>query len=281
MLYQYLRLSLAERDLPLWRGNHVYRNPTTRTEYLDQIFSDRIDFEVRKKSFVYVPVGRVPQSQGDVLLGRIGRTVNTTETRPPENAFEEVSREDWKASNVAIDIGDHQDGQKIAFQFRRDVGNPLHVTTHLASHLNRRYSANLQWIIQVEFIKQNRDFWEAIERHSGEISRAEFEFVTPNLFGSRGELSESMKRLRRRHNAVKVTGVLHNPNGELDLQRDNLEEVVDYISKGGGHAKLKASKTTIYDSDEKPKTIRIDDDRSLHPPNVDFWNRLVRRLFGF
>ncbi len=200
---------------------------------------------------------------------------------PQKNAFEEYSRENWKASNVAIDIGDHQDGQKIAFQFRRDVGNPLHVATHLASHLNRMYSAHLLWIIQVELIKQNRDFWEAIERHPGGISRAEFEFVTPNLFGSRGELSESMKRLRRRHNAVKVTGVLHNPNGELDLQRDNLEEVVDYISKGGGHAKLKASKTTIYDSDENPKTIRIDDDRSLHHRNVDFWNRLVRRLFGF
>ena len=281
MQYQYLRLSLAERDLPLWKGHDLYRNPITRTEYLDQIFSDRIDFTVRKKSFVYVPIGRVPQSQGDILLGRIGRTVNVTETRPPENAFEEYSRENWKASNVAIDIGDHLDGQKIAFQFRQDVGKPLHVTTHLVSHLNTRYSASLQWIIQVEYIKQNRDFWEAIDRHAGEISRAEFELVTPNLFGSRGTLSEGMKRLRRRHNAVKVIGGLHNPDGDLKLQRDNLEEVVDYISKGGGHAKLKAGKTTIYDSDEKPETIRIDDDQSLHSRNVDFWHRLVRRLFEF
>ena len=46
------------------------------------------------------------------------------ETRSPKFDFMEVGREGWGAANVVIDISDHEDGQKVAFQRHWSVGRP-------------------------------------------------------------------------------------------------------------------------------------------------------------
>lgn len=279
MRYYLLRMSLLQQErLPIRQVADALSPERHREEYLSYLFNNRIDFEYRKKTFVYVPIGVEKVGYKHLQIGRIGRLIDTTENAPSESGFEEISRVSWRAANVIIDISDHSDGQKIAFQYHPNVGKPVPIAVHLINHINKR-NPDSGWFIEINVIKEKQSFWNVTQKYKGEITNAEFTYVTPNILGIRSKLNEELKNAREQHNAMSVTEALHNPKGNLDLTGDKIKDAVNYISKGGGKSKLKVGRETVYDSEKDGKLMEVSDDEPLTKDNPSTWNRIATWLF--
>lgn len=251
----------------------------TRQAYLAKLFSQRIDFTHRNRTFVYVPIGTEGYGDGKILLGRIGRAIDAVENSPPESAFEETTRTSWRAANVLIDTRDHTDGQKVAFQYHSNVGKPLPIASSLIYHLNEA-NKDSGWQIEINAITEQQSFWDAVRKHQGEITTAEFTFVTPNILGIRSKLNDELKNRRINNNATSVTETLHNPDGNLNLSGEAIEDSVEYISEGGGKTKLKSGSTIIYDSEKQEKSTEVDDDEPLSTEKTSMWKNIIDKLFS-
>ena len=280
MKYHYFRLSVLPLDRPpILEAANSLPSISPRQQYLRSLFGQRIDFTHRKKTFVYVHIG-THESDGRLLfLGRIGRSIDAVENAPPEEEFEEITRPSWRASNVFIDISDQPDGQVIAFQHHYNIGRPLPIATSLTDHINR-LNQDSGWFIEINPITDKQSFWQAVYQHKGEITSAEFNFATPNVLGIRSRLNEELKDKRQQHNATTVTETLRNPSGTLDLSGQDVEDSVEYISLGGGSAKLKAGRKTLYNSKRAEKMTEVKDDEPLTKENPSTWKKIADILFG-
>ena len=234
MKYHYLRLSLLPMDRPpILEATRAVPDVPNREQYLRHLFSQRTDFKYRNRILVYVPTGTDEIGKRQLMLGRIGRSIASIENAPPEDEFKEITQPSWRAANFIVDISDHPDGQKIAFQHHSSVGRPLSILAGLINHINS-VNPDSGWIMEINIIAEKTSFWDAARQHKGEITTAEFSFVTPNVLGVRTKLNEDLKKLREKHNATTVTETIRNPKGHLELTGEDIEDSVEYISEGGG-----------------------------------------------
>lgn len=279
MQYHYLRVfALADERYPLLTLASALPRPT-RSGYLQTAFNQRIDFVHRKAQLVYIPIGDQARDDGVVMLGRIGRSFQELVNEPPEQGFAETELTTWRASNFLIDTGDHADGQKIAMQARGDVGNPLAVVGSLVTHMNQ-VNEDAGWILEISPMTEPGNFWTVVREFKGEITAAIFSFVTPNVLGLRSQLNEGLKAARQNNNAHRVGITLANENGNLDLEKQNIEDAVEYVSEGGGTAKLRKGRKIVYDSEKDEKKVEIDDDEPIIKERKSRWSDLIGRLFG-
>lgn len=278
--YQYLRVFLTETSRPPILEYAGYLGPrVTRTEFILNLFSQRIDFVHRGNPFVYMPIGEERAKDGKFLLGRMGRTVKSLENQPPETGFEEVVHTSWRAANAVFDTRDHADGQKLALQFRQDVGKPLPIANSLAAAINETYS-DAGWRVSINAITETSDFWDVARKYKGEITSATFTYVVPNVLRMRSQLNDDLKRGREKHNIEKYTETLENSEGNLILEGEDVEDAVNYTAEGGGSSKLKSGKRTLFDSQTHEKFKEIEINEALTPENKSVWSVLVELIFG-
>jgi hypothetical protein len=97
---------------------------------------------------------------------------------------------------------------------------------------------------------------------------------------TRKPLNAGLKEARQNNNAHRVGITLSNENGNLDLEKQNIEDAVEYVSEGGGTAKLKRGRKTVYDSEKDEKTVDLEDDEPIMSERKSRWSDFVDRLFG-
>jgi hypothetical protein len=148
----------------------------------------------------------------------------------------------------------------------------------LASFLNEA-SEETGWFIEVNAMTEKTSFWEAVDRHKGEITRAEFTYVTPNVLGIRDKLNERLREYREKENATRVSVSLQNPKGNLNLDTEEVRDAVEVISQGGGSAKLKSGRETLYDSEDTEKAKDLETDDKILLEEVDSRRALIERFF--
>ncbi len=280
MKYFFLRIFLIEmKQLALPTGDAGVSRGLSREDYIRRVLSKRIDFMHRKSKFAYVPVARPIVDKVSYQAARVGRLVEVVEAEPPEADLTEVVRPSWRAANVFVDAQDFSDGQKIACQYHPSVGRPLSVFQSLATHINGA-NQNSGWWMYVNSITEKSNFWKVVEENEGEISEVSFRFVTPNILRMRSTLNEDLKLARSQHNASTVTVGYENPNGNLQVSGAEMVDAVNYISEGGGVAKIKSGKRTIFDSSKHDKNIEIENDEPLSEANAPTRRRFIRAIFG-
>jgi hypothetical protein len=266
MRYIYLRLFLTSVDLPplLVTSGHLAQK-LSRTKFISKIFSERWDFEHYGTTMVYLPIP--PEDvNGDIFcFGRVGKLVTDHVNDGPEAMFAPASRQSWRAANVAVDTRDFDDGQKVAMQVRTDVGKPLAVLNSLVQHINAEHPDS-GWLISVNSVAKVASFWQAIEDNKGAITRAEFTYVTPNVLGIRSKLNQRLKEYRENENAKEVSVTLTDPKGNLKLESQEVKDSVEYISEGGGSARLKVGRQVVFDSKDtdKAEDVQSDDVLEMH-----------------
>lgn len=260
MRYVYLRLFLSEIEQPpilLKTGTIQQRLP--RQEYLEDVFNRRWHFSHYSKDMVYVPIERGEGDDQTFTFGRVGRKVSSSENASPDEKFETTKHVAWMAANLLLNTSSSPDGQKLAIQDRIEVGKPISIINSLVNHINETLEDS-GWIISANPIVERQSFWEAVEKHKGQITRAEFTYVTPNVLGIRSKLNERLKEYRANENAQEVTVILSEPKGQLQLNSQEVHDAVDYTSEGGGSAKLKVGRETIFDSQETDKAVDVETD---------------------
>lgn len=251
----------------------------SREEYIRRVFAKRIDFMHRRAEFVYVPVAKPTVEKVLFQAARVGRLVDAVEAEPPEAGLTEVVRSSWRAANVFIDARDFSDGQKIACQYHGSVGKPISVFQSLAYHINAT-NRDSGWWMDINSISEKSTFWEVVEKNRGSISDITFRFITPNVLRMRAVLTNDLKSVRTDHNATAVVVSYENPDGSLEVSGKEIEDAVDYVSQGGGAAKIKSGRKTLFDSKMHDKAVEVENDEPLSEANPPTRRRFIRALFG-
>jgi hypothetical protein len=81
------------------------------------------------------------------------------------------------------------------------------------------------WILEISPMTEPGNFWTVVRENKGELTSAVFSFVTPNVLGLRNQLNAGLKEARQNNNAHRVGITLSNENGNLDLEKQNIEDV--------------------------------------------------------
>ncbi len=279
MKYHYLRIFLIpDRQMHLFDEDELNKERLSRSDYIQHVLSKRINFSHRKRQLVYLPVGQQDRPNGPVLLGRIGRSILEMVNDPPEDGFAEREIETWRASNFLVDAGDYKDGQKIAMQSRSDVGSPLPIVASLVTHINLQNPTS-GWVIEISPMTEAENFWDVVRRYEGSLTSVTFNFVTPNVLGLRSQLNAGLKDAREKNNAHRVAVTMSNEKGNLELDANNIKDAVEYVSEGGGTAKLKSGSKVVYDSEKDEKQIDLAEDEPIVESRKSLWKEMIEKLF--
>ncbi|GAA4475306.1 hypothetical protein [Gluconacetobacter asukensis] len=257
--FELFRLSLVMRE----QRDFILDGPDgdlNREEYLNKVFSTQYAIGHRGNEFHFVPYVKV-SGQTRFLAGRIGRPFSDLEFTPPDDGFTEELHQGWKALAIIIDPSHHKDGQKLAVEVNRDVGQALPVISALIDEINRRDDAI--YTINVFPISDVQSFWDFSEQNQGNITRLAFEFTAPNMFGGRDSIRDELRKFRDQEKASVVSIELKNSDG-LNSNTKRVKESVGYIEEGGGDIMAKTKDGKRYSSKSKVKITQIvfEDDSS-------------------
>ena len=277
MYYSYHRLLLVERTIPpIFQASGHQHPEHSRQDYLKEVFSKLFKFQNRRIPYAFANIGEVDS----VILGRVGRLKAETIEEGPETGFAEKIEQRWHAANYLVDTSDHADGQKIAIEEISEFGSTLSITRSMIDHINSS-NANARWEIYAETIADKQEFWEVVSRYKGKITELELSFVAPNIFGGRDKTTTRLRELRQENNMQTVSVSLHNREGALNLETEDVRQSVDFVTEGGGRSKVKASGRTVYNSEQRGKKVTIDseDNVTLGDETQSRWPNLIKKLF--
>lgn len=271
--FEVFRLSLLPRSQ---RDLESGPDPT-REEYLRAVFSGDTTFTHYNAEFHYRPDARL--STDDALLGRLGRAVVIDENRPPDQGFEEISHDGWKACVVVIDPRDHEDGQKASIEIDVAVGKPTAIFSGLVKAIN---AANplAAYTIEAQPIFDADTFWEFAEENEGRITSLTFEFVVPNgLWSARSSIREELKAAKEKLGAQKVINTFQSDES-LETDSEQVKEAVNYAVAGSGEIKARAKGGKKFNSIEKPKVAELPKSDDPEEPIIVRVARNIAKVLG-
>jgi hypothetical protein len=280
MKFVYFRLFLSEvAATPSLFPSERELSGLSRSDFLKVVFSKRINFEHRKGQFVFVPIIKDADEDSDYIFGKIGRQYKIFDNKGPDENLDDGEELRWIASHFILNTSSDPDGQKIVSQDRIKVGQPLSYINSLIQQLNLQ-SAITGWHLSVNPIVEKSSFWKVVKENKGKITRAEFRYITPNVLGLTSVLNKRLVQYRENQNAQEVAVTLSEPKGDLILETQEVEDAIEYISEGGGSAKLSSGRTTLFDSSKSAKTqvTEVNDDARFR--TRDGRSELVSRVFG-
>ena len=249
--FDLFRLSLQQRPPNLLDR---FEDPLSRNEWIKRLFSECIQFQHRRKKYVYMADKNQPLS--DCILGRLGREISEMENNPPEQGFEPIRHEAWKASRIVVDPTEHSDGQKVAIEARRDVGTPSALAPRLLRALEGVQQTH-QYLNAIHPISDDKTFWSWADQNNEQITRLTFELEVPNMFGSEEEFEKEMRKYRDNENAQKVKIEISNPDG-IKIKTDRVKYTVDKaMAKGTGKVTAKTKEGNYFSSQAKQKSVKI------------------------
>lgn len=269
--YQLFRISLVENTQPLWFSE----KGTVREEIIINIFSKKIDFTHRGKEYSYVFI----EKHNDMLIGMIGKEYQASENRPPEEKFSPVLHQGWLASPIIIDPTEHQDGQKISMNDNQDVGTPNAILNSLNNHINDMVIRDTNYHSQISPIFNDSEFWEFYNQNKHSIKCIDFEFTTPNMFGTTDAISEELRKYRDEEKAQKVE-IKITSDDNLNLETDRVRNSVEYTSKGAGRIKAKSQDGSTFDSDNHKEMTHIPKDQDDDKELIDIVKKYIYIILG-
>lgn len=149
----------------------------TRSKYLAQVFGSDHIFRYWQKNYVYKAF--TDKVVDNFVLGVIAREHTVTISGPPQEQFAHKDVPDWDTANVFLDSSDHSDGQKLACQSVRGMGEPIALFRHLVDQINAE-NQSADWALSVNPITNEKDFWQIAKRYEGKIGELDLNFIAPN-----------------------------------------------------------------------------------------------------
>jgi hypothetical protein len=249
--FQLFRLTLLEKSQHSLFGNQRQ----TREQYLRETFSTPHVFERYAKTFHYVPMAA--QTRITSLIGRIGTQISLPENKPPQDGLAEQTHDTWKAAFVVFDPSDHVDGQKVAVQIDRQVGEPKAIISGLVKKVNEA-SPTSRFDIEAQPIFDVSTFWDFASTHKGKIVSLTFDLMVPNgLFSANETIAKELENAKKETNATAVVSTFKADKG-LNTDGQAVKDAVQYAQKGSGEIRAKTINGRTYNSENKPVIATID-----------------------
>lgn len=227
------------------------RDPT-REEWLRICFGRRFSFEHRTNVVHWVPA----EIDSDLIAGNLVRSHPRRHHAPPDEGAMEVLSEEWQGSMVLIDPTHHDDGQKMSFERDETLGKPRSVLQSLAAHLNALPGA--PYVIEPKPIFNEDSFWNWVAGHEYKLHSITFEFIVPNMWGSKSALDEDLKQLGEIGvSRAKVTLDEGDKKDGVDARGQQIRDGVDYAAQGGGSITAKAKNGDGFSSTDNTSTAKL------------------------
>lgn len=226
-----------------------------RETFLRRVFLTPYKFEYRGIPFQYLPYA---VSVGPNVLGAIGRERVAVEDVPTADGFQEDVHIGWKASLLALDPTNSEDGQKIALQIDIRVGAPASLIDALVAEINRENPRAL-YNIEVQPIFDGRTFWQFAKEHENKITELTFDLVVPNGFWNASKsVKEEMRDAKERLRAQRVTNTVRSKDG-LNTDDEGVRDAVEYAESGSGSIRAKTKEGRRFNSKSKTRTSTLDE----------------------
>lgn len=248
----------------------------TRAEWLNKVFTEKMPFDSYGSEFYYLP--SLPSEGDDVVVGRLGRHVERDENLPPEDGFEEITREIWLASVIVLDPAEHEDGQKLAVQVVGDIGKPSTLVKNLVGSINNRYPYS-PYSIEVGHIVDTQTFWNFVSENKGDVTSVSFDFIPPNMLGADEDYYQEMNEYKQNEKARKVKLSIENPDG-INPETDRIKRATNYALEGRGAIKAKAKGNKRYNSDNEVQRTYVENVSEAGVELVDVAKKLANRILG-
>lgn len=274
--FELFRLSLRKRDqLELFQNNH-----TSRADHIRSLFLQKVSFRHHGTEYEYVP--SATDTDEKFVYGKIGRKVHSFENAPPEDGYEEIVHEGWKAAIVVVDPYESDDGQKVAIQEDRDVGKAQSLSVPLLAALEREVKEK-PYLAAIHTISQKQAFWDFVAANEGKITRLSFELEVPNMFGTDDEYDQDIREYRDIEQASRVKIEISNPDG-LNAQTERVRYTADRaMEQGTGVVRGQAmGKDNRFSSKNRPETtsIPVDKDELARMSLIKVAKQNVMKVFG-
>lgn len=261
-------LSLIERpqhDMFWFKG--------TREEWLRHVLRDRFVFSHRKGELHWVPQG---QENGSIV-GLIQRSTKHARHDPPELGGAEVVADEWQGAYVVIDPTSHDDGQKAAVENDYKAGKPAALINSLAGAINARIDA--PYHIAIEPLFDADKFWQFSAKHGNIMKWINFDFVVPNMWGTRSNLDKDLRDTGRQTGAQRVSVRLKGDDG-VSTQNDKVKEGVEYVERGAGKLTAKSIDGHPYNSEDTAKTTGVPAPEGTPAEKKSYFAQMKDRILG-
>lgn len=247
----------------------------SREEWLRQAFSRTFKFRHRKGECYWVPA----RADSPIIAGNVVRSHQRRQHKPPEEGGYETISNEWQGAMVLIDPRHHDDGQKISFERDETLGKPRAVLQSMIAFVNALPDA--PYIIEPEPIFNKSNFWAWAAAHENRLHSITFEFVVPNMFGSRNAFEEDMADLRDIGVAkARVSWSEGKRKDGIDAQSEQVRNGVDYAAEGGGTVTAKAKNGDSYTSTEDTKTTKLPTTSADRTEGVGALTKWFQSLLG-
>lgn len=244
-IFEHYHLSLIEQD-----QSDLFIEPLDRESWIRRTFSETFSFWHMGTEFHWVPR---PDAE-PFVLGTVERAKRRRQHKPPEEGAIEFIGHEWQGSLVVIDPRYLPDGQKVAFERDRDVGQPHAVLASMAAYLN---SMGGQYSIHIKPLFDSETFRRFAARHNNVMRYITFDFVVPNMFfGARLGVKKGLSRVGDDTGAQGVKVTLESDKGVRTDSR-NVEDALEYSEQGNATVTAAALTGEKYSSTAKRKSVKM------------------------
>lgn len=245
-IFEHFHLNLVEKEQPDLLGQRL-----PREQWIRSIFAERFEFRHQNKTFHWVPHG----DQSDIILGTVERQRPRIQHRAPHEGATEFEGEEWQGSIVVIDPVHRPDGQKMAFERDRDVGQPNAIVDSLVSHFNRQQDPPFAIVVRSLF---DAETFRAFARRHGEVVQyVNFSFVVPNMFfGASTSVDQGLKRIGKSTGAQTVDLRLQSEDG-VKTDSPDVKDALAYAEEGNASVTSKAMNGDLYSSTSRRLTVKM------------------------
>lgn len=245
-IFEHFHLNLVMKDQP-----DLLVPVRTREEWIRSIFLSRFSFRHRNKTLHWVPHG----DQSDLILGTIERQKVRTQHKAPEDGAAEFDGEEWQGSIITIDPVHRKDGQKLAFERDRDVGEPNAILDSVVSHFNEQPEHPYTIVVKSLF---DAETFRAFARRHGELVRyVNFNFVVPNMFfGATTSVDQGLRRIGASTGAQTVDLRLQSQEG-VKTDSPDVTDALAYAEAGNASVTAKAMNGDLYSSTSRRLTVKM------------------------
>lgn len=264
--FELFHISLKERaQIDMFVGS------MSREESIRAAFAEGLQFVHFKKDFYWVP----KKVDGGDVIGIVERQKPRKQHRPPEQGGAEFVDSEWQGAVVIIDPTAHEDGQRVAFEFDQDVGKPWTILEDIIDAINSKHI--IPYIMEVKPIFDGNDFWAFASKHNQVVKKITFDFVVPNMWGTKKKLDKELKGTGDDTGAQKVKITLDGADGvKADSQR--VKDGVEYAQKGGASISATALDGDKFRSTDKITSTRVGEEDLEEADSVTIWQKLANRI---
>lgn len=245
-VFEHFHLNLVLKVQPDLLGKDL-----TREEWIRSIFAETFPFLHRNKTLHWVPRG----DQTEMVLGIIERQKFRTQHRGPDEGATEFQGQEWQGSIIVIDPVHRQDGQKLAFERDRDVGEPNAILDSLVTHFNEQQEPPYTIVVRSLF---DADTFRSFARRHGEVVKyVNFSFVVPNMFfGASTSVDQGLRRIGSSTGAQTVDLRLQSQDG-VKTDSADVKDALLYAEAGNASVTAKALNGDLYSSTSRRLTVKM------------------------